>query len=282
MPIKKSILSSFVCDAYALGAHWVYDESELENLAINWETLNAPQSPWHKGKERGDFTHYGDQTLWLLEFISQNKTFNKEEYYSFWKAKMSNYKGYVDGSSRESLEAMGASSNDLSICGRIAPLLLCSSSKEEFSKNVAAFVSVTHNSALALSASAFFAELLWLSQESNEISTLINAIKANYPMLEQWINEAIEKKNSDTVETIREFGPSCGIDGGFPSAIYLLLQNKSFKEIMISNAKAGGDSSSRGMVAGMILGMNTDTELPSEWIEGMKKLNYINKLLEEF
>ena len=133
--VNKSILSSFVCDAYSLGPHWIYDEDELNNLSINWQTLNTPQSLWHKGKESGDFTHYGDQTLFLLEFISQNSVFNKEDYYNFWKAKMSNYEGYVDGSSREALEAIGASSNDLSICGRIAPLLLCSSTKEKFQRD---------------------------------------------------------------------------------------------------------------------------------------------------
>jgi len=100
-------------------------------------------------------------------------------------------------------------------------------------------------------------------------------------MLEKWIDEAIEKKDSDSFETIREFGPACGIDGGFAGVIYLLLQNKSFQEIIALNAKAGGDSSSRGMVVGMILGMKTDTELPSEWIELMKNLNHINKLLKE-
>lgn len=280
MSIKKSILSSFLCDTYSLGAHWVYDEKELESMTINWETLNAPHSLWHKGKESGDFTHYGDQTLFLLEFVSQNKSFNKQEYYNFWKAKMSNYTGYVDGSSRDALEAMGASSNDLSICGRIAPLLLCSSFKEEFLKNVADFVSITHNSTLALNASAFFAELLWLSQENNDIKSLINATRANYPIFQKWIDEAIEKKDSDSFETIRDFGPACGIDGGFAGVIYLLLQNKSFKELMILNAKAGGDSSARGMVVAMILGMNTDVELPSEWIEGMKNREYINKLFK--
>jgi len=279
MSIKKSILSSFVCDAYSLGAHWVYDEKELKNLPINWESLNAPQSLWHRGKECGDFTHYGDQALFLLEFIKQNKTFEKEAYYNFWKAKMSHYEGYVDGSSRAALSAIGASSNDLSICGRIAPLLLCSSSKEEFLENVATFVSITHNSPLALNASAFFAELLWLAQDNDDIASLINTIKPNYPMFEKWIDEAIEKKEYDSFETIREFGPACGIDGGFAGVIYLLLQNKSFREIMTLNAQAGGDSSARGMVVAMILGMNADVELPTEWIDGMKNLNKINNLL---
>lgn len=278
--IKKSILSSFVCDAYSLGSHWVYDEKELENLNINWGTLNAPQSLWHRGKECGDFTHYGDHTLFLLEFISQNGTFNKEDYYNFWKEKMSNYEGYVDGSSRSALEAIGASSNDLSICGRIVPMLLCSSSKDEFLTNVSSFVSVTHNSELALNASSFFAQLLWDSQESTDLVSLINAIKPNYPMLQKWIEEAIEEKDKDSFETIRDFGPACGIDGGFAGVIYLLLQNKSFQEVMTLNAKAGGDSSARGMVVAMILGMNEDVELPDKWIDGMKNITNIQTLLK--
>lgn len=264
--IEKSILSSLVCDRYSLASHWVYDEKELKGLPIDWEELNAPQSLWHRGKESGDMTHYGDQTLFLIEFVKRTHLFNKEAYYDFWKEKMSEYKGYIDGSSRQALEAIGASSSDLSICGRIAPLLLCSSSKEEFLQHVADFVSITHNSPLALNASAFFAELLWLSQTDEDTTTLIDRLKHNYPDLQKWIDEAIEKKDENSFETIREFGPACGIDGGFAGTIYLLLQDKSFKELMIENAKAGGDSSARGMVVAMILGLSSKTELPKEWL----------------
>lgn len=276
--IKKSILSSFVCDSYSLGSHWVYDEKELSSSNIDWTSVNTPLSLWHKGKSSGDFTHYGDQTLFLLEFLSQNKNFDKQEYYSFWKEKMSNYDGYIDGSSREALENIGASSNDLSICGRIAPLLKCSSSKEAFLENVTEFTSITHNSELALNASSFFAELLWFSQNSDDIATIISVLKPNYPMFVKWIDEASKKKENNSFETIRDFGPACGIDGGFAGVIYLLLQEKSFKELMIENAKAGGDSSARGMIVAMILGMNSESELPKEWLSKMNKLAHIESL----
>lgn len=276
--IKKSILSSFVCDSYSLGAHWVYDEKELANLNIDWESLNTPQSLWHKGKESGDLTHYGDHTLFLLEFLSQNKSFDKQKYYNFWKEKMSNYEGYVDGSSREALEGIGASSSDLSICGRIAPLLQFSSSKEDFLNNVAEFVSITHNSELALNATAFFAELLYSVKENRDITSLIYTLRPKYPMLEKWIAEAIAKQDENSFETIRDFGPACAIDGGFSGVIYLLIQNKTFKELMIENAKAGGDSSARGMVVAMILGISKDIELPKEWLSNMNKLAHIESL----
>lgn len=280
LQIKNAILASLVCDAYSLGSHWVYDEKELKKLPIEWNSLNAPQSLWHKGKKAGDFTHYGDQTLFLLEYIMQDKSFDKESYYKFWKERVSTYDGYIDSSSREALNAIGASSNDLSICGRIAPLLLVSSSKEEFLNKVAAFVSVTHNSELALNASKFFAELLWMAQENSDINALINQLKAKHEIFTKWINEAIEKKDEDSFETIREFGPACGIDGGFAGVIYLLLQDKSFKEIMILNAKAGGDSSARGMVVAMILGVSQEIEIPKEWVEGINKGEIIKRLLK--
>jgi len=265
--IENTILSALVCDRYSLGAHWVYNEEELKNLAIDWGELNPPQSLWHRGKQRGDLTHYGDHMLFLIEYIRKNGHFKKEEYYKYWCEKMQAYSGYVDASSRKALENIAASSEDLSICGRISPLLLCSETKEAFLNNVNAFISVTHNSKLALTAGSFFAEILWDSLRNANITALIHKYKPKYPELQVWIDLAIEKKDAPSFQTIREFGPACGIDGGFAGVVYLLLQNKSFKELMIENAKAGGDSSARGMVVAMILGHLDTTELPQEWLE---------------
>ena len=50
---------------------------------------------------------------------------------------------------------------------------------------------------------------------------------------------------------------------------------------MTLNAKAGGDSSARGMVVAMILGMNSDVDLPTEWINGMKNRKYIDNIFKE-
>ena len=278
--IKNSILATLVCDAYCLGTHWVYDEKELAKLPIDWENLNEAQSLWHKGKLAGEFTHYGDQALFLLEFVVKNKIFNQADYYAFWSEKMSNYDGYIDGSTHESLKKKGASSKDLSICGRIVPLLLCSNSKKQFLENVTAFVSITHNSSLALNASAFFAELLWDVKGGGNISTLINHLKPKYEEFSIWIDEAIAKKDGNSFDIIREFGPACGIDGGFAGVIYLLLQEKDFKSVMIENAKAGGDSSARGMLVAMIMGMNKEIKIPTEWTQVMTKYKEMDGYLE--
>lgn len=263
--IQNAINAALAADRYSLGAHWVYDEMQLKNLPIDWEGLNPPQALWHKGKKAGDLTHYGDHLLFLVEFLEKHGSFEREAYYAFWCEKMATYEGYVDASSRATLESIGGVSQDLSICGRIAPLLLCSQNKEEFLANIAVFVSVTHNSKIALEASAFFGELLWESGSRSERVAIIKELAPRYKNFEPWINAALAKKDEPSFETIREFGPACGIDGGFAGVIYLLAQNKNFKELIIENAKAGGDSSARAMVVASILGFANAAEIPQEW-----------------
>ncbi|MDA7817286.1 ADP-ribosylglycohydrolase family protein [Sulfurimonas sp.] len=278
--ITNSILASLTADAYALGAHWVYDEEQLSNLPINWETLNDAQSMWHDGKKSGDFTHYGDQTLFLLEYMSEKKEFNKDDFYEFWSQKMKNYGGYIDGATRNALENMGTESADLSICGHIAPLLLHVKSQDEFLKRVKDFTSITHNSPLAQTASQFFAELFYASLEGKDIQKTIEGLKPKYPSLSTWIDEGMSSKDKDTSESIRGFGPACGIDGGFSGVIHLLCLGDDFKEVMIKNSKAGGDSSARGMVVAMILGTRDEFKMVYEWLNNINTIEKINTYIQ--
>ena len=277
--ITNSIMASLIADAYCLGAHWVYDEEQLKNLKIDWDTFNDPQAMWHKGKVKGDFTHYGDQTLFLLDYISNNKKFDKDAFYSFWSEKMSNYNGYIDGATRGALEKIDSTSKDLSICGRLAPLLIDADTKEIFLSHVKEFTEMTHNSKLALTSSQFFAELLWDSLENQDITGNIQRLKQKYPDLLAWIDQGVNSKNDDSFNTIREFGPACGINGGFAGVIHLLSLQDEFKTVMQKNAKAGGDNSARGMVVAMILGSQDDFTLPKEWMNKMNAIGEINKYL---
>jgi len=279
--ITNSIMASLVADAYVLGAHWVYEEEQLKSLPIDWDTLNDAQSIWHKGKLKGDFTHYGDQTLFLLEYMSKKQDFDINDYYSFWTKMMSNYSGYIDGATREALLEMGSFSNDLSICGHIAPLLIHTNSKDVFLSRVKNFTRMTHNSELAILSSKFFAELLWKSKENQDIQKNIQQLKNEYPELISWIDEGVRSKDADTSVSIRDFGPACGIEGGFAGVIHLLSLDDDFKTIMKKNAKAGGDSSARGMVVAMILATQDDFKLPEEWINSINTIEDIKSYLSK-
>ena len=273
--IKDLVISSLVVDSYCLGTHWVYDEQQLINNSINWNALNAPIVLWHKGKLAGDFTHYGDQTLWLYEFLKDKNSFDAKAYEAFWFEKMQTYKGYVDASSRNSIENIqnkiepcGSSSTDLSIVGRIAALLKVSKTKEEFYKNVEKFVSITHNSEKAKQCADFFAKLLILVLEKNDIKESIIKLKDTCDeYFQNMIENALNSKEEDSFKAIRDFGPACGIDGGFSGVIYLLTKYDNLKQMIISNSKAGGDTSARAMIATLIFMANNEIgQLPKEWM----------------
>ena len=273
--IKDLILTSLVADSYCLGSHWVYDEKQLTQAQIDWNILNAPLAVWHRGKIAGEFTHYGDQTYWLYEFLGNKDSFNKDEFLQYWKNKVNLYEGYIDGATKNTLENIeqgitpsGSSSSDLSIVGRITPLLLVSNTKEEFLSNVRDLVSLTHNSPKALNSSVFFAKLLWNVLDGNGIEESILALKEDCDtQIQGYIQQAINSKDKDTFEAIREFGPACDVEGGFAGAIYLLLKHNNFKQMLVENAQAGGDSSARAMITSVIFMANKPMiQIPKEWL----------------
>ena len=273
--IKDLVLTSLVTDAYCLGTHWIYDENQLINNDIRWEELNKPLAIWHKGKSAGDFTHYGDQTYWLYEFLKDKDSFDENEYLKFWFEKMKTYTGYIDWASRDtilnienSVTPSGSNSHDLSIVGRIVPLLKVSKTKEEFLQNVEKFVKLTHNSKEAVKSADFFANLLLMVLEKNDIEKSIVQLKSSYDSyFQDMIQKGLDSKNSDTFKTIREFGPACDINGGFSGVIHLLCKYDNLKDMLISNSKAGGDTSARAMIASVILLANKQmSEIPKNWL----------------
>ena len=273
--IEELILTSLVTDAYCLGAHWVYDEKQLKENNLNWNELNSPLSVWHKGKNAGEFTHYGDQTYWLYEFLENKETFDEKEYLKFWEEKIESYDGYIDGATRETLENIknnvtpsGSNSTDLSIVGRITPLLLVSKSKREFIENVEKFVKLTHNSEKSVSAAIFFAKVLLECLDGKDVLSAIESIKEeSNTTIQSFVQRGLDSKADDTFETIREFGPACDVAEGFSGIIHILSKYTNLKDMLMCNARAGGDSSARGMIASVIFMANQPiSQIPQSWL----------------
>jgi len=272
--IDNIIKLSLVSDSYSLGSHWVYDEEQLKNLPIDWNELNAPQALWHKGKNAGDFTHIGDQAYWLYQFLQDKKRFDSQEYLAFWKEKMKTYKGYIDGATRDTLKNIeqgkmsGSNSHDFSVIGRIPSLLLVSTDEDSFFNNVQAFVKLSHDNNKVLEVAHFFAKLLLHVKQSEDIAETMNRLSLDYSKYIQGaVQEVLSSQEKETFEVIREFGPACDVDEGFRGIIHLLVKyTDDLKELLVQNAKAGGDTSSRAMIATYILiARDTKNNLPKSW-----------------
>jgi ADP-ribosylglycohydrolase len=274
--VRDLTLSSLVADAYCLGSHWVYDEEQLKTLKTDWNELNKACSVWHKGKMAGEFTHYGDQLYILHKFLEDKTQFDVKEYVHVWAEKMDIYNGYIDGSTRETLANIekgdevpcGAFSHDLSVIGRIAPLLKVSETKESFLQNVQSFVKATHNDVTVLEAAHFFASLLLEVLNGKDIVLAISELKEHYSTtVQSWINDALASKEEESFDAIRKFGPACDVNEGFAGVIHILCKYSDFKEAMMANAKAGGDNSGRGMIIAFLLVAKYGvSKIPASWM----------------
>ncbi|MDH3950637.1 MAG: ADP-ribosylglycohydrolase family protein, partial [Deltaproteobacteria bacterium] len=82
---RAMVLASFAADSLALGVHWIYDASKIANEYGRVETFIKPkEDSYHPTKDKGEFTHYGDQQLVLLESVAVKNGFDLNDFSERW------------------------------------------------------------------------------------------------------------------------------------------------------------------------------------------------------
>ncbi len=279
---KDAVMASFVADALSLGVHWVYDISEIENTYGRIETMVTPElAPYHKPKQKGAFTHYGDQMMVLLESVNRVSGFDPEHFGKVWQKLFQSYDGYVDHATNETLdnfksgktpETSGSLSLDLGGAARMAPLVLC------FGEDVDALVeaasiqtTMTHNNRQVIECAELFARTsILVLQGLSPLSALGKSLDAMPGAFElhQMVNAGIKSRTEDTRQTIGKFGQMCSVPAALPSTVHLIAKyENNLTEALIENIMAGGDSSARGMLAGLIIGSYQGIDsIPDSWL----------------
>jgi ADP-ribosylglycohydrolase len=291
------VLASFAADSLALGAHWIYDAEKIKQDFGIVDALRKPlPGSYHPTKEKGEFTHYGDQTFVLLESICAKRGFDLSDFSTRWRRLFETYRGYLDQATKMTLqnlaqgraiEEAGSSSTDLSGAARIAPLVfLYHKDSETLVKAARAQTQITHNNPPVIDSAEFFArvccKVLDGTSPSKAMTEVADQRFKGFPLF-AWVKEGIESAGKDSVSTIARFGQSCHTDEAFPGVVHLIAKyEKELKEALVQAVMAGGDSAARGLMVGMVLGAHPgDKGLPKEWVSGLKRGSGILRLLEQ-
>jgi ADP-ribosylglycohydrolase len=291
------VLASFAADSLALGVHWMYDTEEIKKNFGRVDALRKPApGSYHPTKEKGEFTHYGDQTFVLLESIAAKRGFDLSDFSKRWQHLFKTYRGYFDQATKmtiqnlalgKAIEEAGSSSTDLSGAARIAPLVfLYHKHPETLVKVSRAQTQMTHNNPLVMDAAEFFAMVCCKVLDGTSPLKALTEVAAqrfkDLPLF-AWVKAGIESAGKDSVSTIARFGQSCHTDEAFPGVVHLIAKyEEDLKEALIQVVMAGGDSAGRGLLVGMVLGAHLgDKALPKEWVSGVKRGNDILRLLEQ-
>ena len=294
---ESMVLASFIGDSLALGAHWIYDPDRIVELFGRIDKLLKPRGDsYHPAKNEGEFTHYGDQSLVLLESLAAVGSFNLADFAVRWRKLFEQYNGYYDNATKDTLKnfksgsgpaVSGSGSAELGGMARISPLVYCYRNRwDGLHEAVRSQTAMTHNNQLVLGCGEFFIAVMErVLNGTPPIEAMKKAaeeMKTSSPSTDL-VNEAVQSAHYDSILAIRGFGQACGADGAFPSVIHLIARYENdLPEALIQNVMAGGDSASRGMVVGMVLGgyLGLDA-IPLEWKSGLKKYDYILELLDK-
>jgi len=286
MSKKGLLLGSILADAFSLGAHWIYDCDKIKKNFGEYDQLHNPLSDsFHTNRKKGEHTHYGDQSLLLLEFLAQKGDFNKSEFQKFWAERMSHYDGYIDHATKATLSAIkkgekwGSNSSDLSGASRIAPIIYCTSDKEKGIKDSISQTKVTHNNEKVIAATEFFARTAYAILDGEKPESAMD--KVDKEMKNSYVTQKLKtaRKHLDlsSEKAIKEMGQACTVGGAFPATIYIILKySEDYRKAMIANVMAGGDSAARGLLVGMILGAYREDTIPKEWMNEMCSLERVH------
>ena len=289
-------MAAFAADALALGPHWIYDTAVIDTEFGRVEELRDPlPTSFHKGKHRGQFTHYGDQMLTLLETVAAGNAFDPAQFSGNWQRMFDGYTGYRDHATKATLENLsqgaswekaGSGSADFAGAARIAPLgALCAGDAETFAAAARQQTAVTHNHPDVVDAAEFFARITAaVVAGSTPAAAVTAAAKERFSSspIRGWVDKGVASAGRDTRAVINEFGQQCGIGAAFPSVIHLLTRYPdNLKLALVENVMAGGDSAARGIGFAMVMGAHLGTgAIPANWLTSMVAYERIAALLE--
>jgi ADP-ribosylglycohydrolase len=292
---KAMVFASFAADSLALGVHWIYNTNVIDKKFGRVETYLKPVRPtYHPTKALGEFTHYGDQTVILLESVSACAGFDLDDFSQRWQALFENYNGYFDNATKGTLKNIesgkspseaGSDSDDLAGASRIAPLLyVYQEDPEKLIASAGAQTSFTHNNLQVIKSAEFFANVTYHVLKGASPVAAIEQVKReefNSAPFSEWIETGLQSVEQDTRQAILDFGQMCEIAAAFPGVIHLVAKYENdLKQALVENVMAGGDSAGRGLCVGMILGAHLGMDaIPQKWISEMKAHRQITDLL---
>ena len=289
------VLASFAADSLALAAHWIYDTEKIDHeFGLIDQLLPPAIDAYHGKRHKGDFTHYGDQTLLLLKHLARNKHFSLQRFADEWREFSASYDGYVDKATQKTLSAMkegkspsacGSGSSDLGGPARIAPLVYWyHNDPERLMETAHEQTRLTHTGSGVDAGTEFLVHAtLNVLDGATPQEAIEDAIDRGVEDLDLdlRLRRSLDTADEDSRKVIDEFGQMCSIAAALPGAVHLVLAHQdNLREALIANVMAGGDSAARGLVVGMILGAYQGVEdIEHDWLAQMRATAEIKEYL---
>lgn len=293
---QDMVKASLAADSLALGVHWIYDVKQIESVHGRVDQLLSPgPGSYHPGKNKGDFTHYGDQTFVLLESVNRSGGFHLDRFFADWQSLFKDYSGYLDKATKMTLknvgkgkgpETAGSMSNDISGAARIAPIVFFhKDDPEAVDQAVRAQTRMTHNDDATVDTAAFFARVCLAALEGVSPARTIKELaetEFEYSPVGMWGLQGLKAAEKESVAAVAGFGQACSTPEAFSGVVQIIARYETNPgQGVVEAVMAGGDNAARAsLVAQVLAAYNGADDALESWYNGLVKKERINSLLQ--
>ncbi|HEX5137615.1 MAG TPA: ADP-ribosylglycohydrolase family protein [Planctomycetota bacterium] len=276
---RNAILGALVGDAAAMGLHWVYDVDEARRRGGAAPEFQPP-GQYHARRRPGDFTHYGDHAVVVLESLAERGRLDLDDYKRPMLARFGDrgYDGYLDKATKWLVATRSGADDDQAGCfAKLAPILAVYLDDPERDARLDAAFRVTHDNDLAVecglaAAAAIRAAILGANPHGAVAAAAERGGEAGR------LARAALEAGPDHLAFAKRAGQACPVGQSLPVALHAALVGPDYAASVRATILAGGDSAGRLLVAGAIRGA-TDG-VPEAWLARVRDRARIDGLLD--
>ena len=258
----------------------------------------------HAGKPSGSQSHYGDQLVFLLDHqVAHDGRVDGWGDYWFSKVKDLPASFYRDGATKDTIanyeqgKKESSQSNDLGGVSRLGALLPMASSAQDLADKCVAQAGATHGDSLVNPTARFFAHLVWAVSETGKApAELIPGILQSLADLPAEFTAKVNHGLASGVAGTSDMdalisiepemaafgdmkfykGATCHIPNALPLSVHLIVKYGNteaascVEAAAIANAMMGGDSCTRALLVGLVLGARPGALVPQRWVQVLK------------
>jgi len=306
--VEGMIWGQFIGDAMCLGTHWIYNLADLQAFYPDLKGFELPRpGHYHEGKQPGDFTHYGEAALLLLESIAERGGLDTTDYGKRFVAHFGSaeYSGYLDSATRGTLENVrlgannepsldfdfqaGADDDQLATATSLAPIVARYHATPGLAEQVARVTRVRQNHPRSISYMQIHAQILVELLSGTDLHSAVHRVQETTakdpefgPELALRFRDVFERKHLSTTEATAQLGQSCPLKNSFPSALVAVIQTpEDFEGTLLRILAAGGENAGRAAMAGAWLGAHLGLEaIPGPFCEKLRHRDRIQAALQ--
>ena len=289
----EAVMGSLVADAASLGFHWLYDQELIARYGgkhpefhqTNREEYQGKGYFAHIGKQVGDYSNYGAQMLAMQEAIALNGGYDELAYiksFQHWFDFGGSWQGYIDHATRGTLlnlYQLKANDEPLTVCGtddtenpalsKLPPLVAAHYQDPDLMAKVVSAVRVTNNNDTSVAYGKAAAVMLQSAITGASLQECVQRAKATDAIAQAAIEKAESMIQQDSLSVAAQVGMDCRLNASFVVICHLLLNAKSYQQVIRDNILCGGDNCGRGVTLGAILAASfygTEGAMPSLWV----------------